>query len=99
MSQSEKEALALSKKYRWDTIELRHALGSIGAVYGPECVVKLRNGKELRTPAYPEECDYVRFVQDGYELVYWSQTEWQEQPAEVMGAIVGAIAGCMKEGT
>lgn len=57
-----------------------------------ECVVKLPNGHELRTPAYPEPCVYVRITDSvGNERVYWDSLEWQEDPEGVMGAIVGAM--------
>lgn len=36
---------------------------------------------------------YVRVVDaTGDELFYWDEDEWREAPAEVMGAIMGAIA-------
>lgn len=59
-----------------------------------ECVVKLPTGHELRTPAHPKPCVYVRIVDSvGNERVYWDSLEWQEDPEGVMGAIVGAMKG------
>lgn len=53
---------------------------------------------EVRVPAYPTECEYVRVVHNRgegnvIEKAYWDSDEWQESPAEVMGAIMGAIKG------
>lgn len=66
--------------------------------YGPECVLFVENsGREIRCPAYPEECSYVRVCErDGTEVAYWNVDEWAEgatQGAEVMGAILGAALG------
>jgi hypothetical protein len=58
--------------------------------YGDEHVLRLNNGNEIRVPPYPTPCDYVRVVRAGREVAYWSVDEWKEQPAEVMGAIMGA---------
>ena len=63
--------------------------------YGEECRIPLPNGDTLCCPAYPQDCDYVRFEDaDGYEIAYWTWEEWQESPQQamdVMGAIMGAI--------
>lgn len=62
--------------------------------HAPECVVKTEGGRELRCPAFPEECSYVRVTEDdGTEVAYWTYTEWEEDPQEVMGAIIGALKG------
>lgn len=63
--------------------------------YGQEMSVPLNGGRELRCPAYPEPCEYVRIIDasSGEEIVYWDSGEWQEAPEEVMGAIVGAMVG------
>ena len=46
----------------------------------------------LVTPAFPDDCSYVRLVMDGeIEIVYWDWKEWEEDPKVVMGAIVGWI--------
>lgn len=60
--------------------------------YGDEAIIPLGD-KQIRCPAHPAECDYVRITDlNGGELVYWLSTEWAEAPQEVMGAILGAIA-------
>lgn len=61
--------------------------------YGAECIVPLANGRAIHTPAFPEECDYVRIVENGKELAYWTSTEWAEDPECVMGAIIGCAHG------
>ena len=71
--------------------------------YGPECVV-VRNSTllnptveyQVRCPAYPTECDYVRLVrvagENVDELAYWNSDEWQHDPDhEAIGAVMGAI--------
>lgn len=58
--------------------------------YGEECIIPLLEGGSIRTPAFPEECDYVRVCNDDAEEVgYWTWEEWQEDPQVVMGAIIG----------
>ena len=60
--------------------------------YGPEAAVRAHNGFQLRTPAFPQECDYARVCDPlGREIAYWSAEEWKESPQEVMGAIMGAL--------
>lgn len=77
----------------WSDVEVTHALDSLGTDYGPECVVALANGREIRTPAFPDECTYVRIVEFGFELAYWIDGEWSEDPSGVMGAIMGLAHG------
>lgn len=60
--------------------------------YGPEAVARVHNGFQLRSPAYPEECTYVRVCDPlGREISYWSADEWKDAPEEVMGAVMGAL--------
>lgn len=59
--------------------------------YGPEAIILKIGTQEVRTPAYPSDCDYVRVVENGEEVAYWNMDEWRESPAEVMGAIMGAV--------
>lgn len=69
--------------------------------YGLEVTVAASpDGKfEVRVPAFPAPCSFVRvtkFMTRGrqtnvLELAYWDSLEWYEEPAEVMGAIMGAI--------
>ena len=57
-----------------------------------ECVVELPTGCQLRAPADPDPCDYVRLVDPVVgEVAYWDSAEWAEDPKGVMGAIVGAL--------
>jgi hypothetical protein len=91
MRQFEAEARRLAEQYDWSAVELSHALGSLDAKYKNEAVVELASGRKLHCPAYPADCDYVRIVQDGFELAYWCSDEWEESPMDVMGAIVGAM--------
>lgn len=61
--------------------------------FGPECILKVHTGFELRIAAYPLEVDYVRVCDPlGREIAYWSIDEVKEDPADVLGALVGALA-------
>lgn len=76
--------------------ELPQVLGAVGNDYGEECVIALVSGREIRCPASPTDCSYVRITAPAIvplELGYWSSDEWGEAPAEVMGAILGAAHG------
>lgn len=84
---------ALAVQYGWSDVELVHARNNFGLRYGVETIVCLVNGRELRAPAYPEVCDYVRIVQGGHELAYWDADELGDDPADVLGAIIGAAHG------
>lgn len=66
------------------------------ASYGEECVVKLANGLELRCPAYPEPCTYVRVVHGWREIGYWTAGELKDDPDVVLGAILGAANGAVE---
>lgn len=79
----------LATQLNWSSVELRHAQENIDADYGAECVVPLSNGRAIHTPAFPDDCDYVRIVQAGHELGYWTSDEWRDDPACAMGAIMG----------
>lgn len=73
-------------------VEKTHALGSAGNEYGEECVVRTVSGFSLAVPPYPQEVDYIRIVNPrGEETAYWSIDEVQENPADVLGALVGAL--------
>ncbi len=72
-------------------VEDAHQGGTEALDYGDECIVLTHSGREIRSPAYPAECSYIRIVEQGFELAYWSSDEWKETPEEVMGAIMGAI--------
>jgi hypothetical protein len=63
-----------------------------------ETVIPLADGKRLCCPAHPIPCEYVRVTSSaGQALAYWSHTEWQAAPTEVIGALCGALAA--SEGT
>jgi len=44
-------------------------------------------------PKFPAECSYVRVVDKHLltEIAYWVVDEWEEDGADVMGAIIGAL--------
>lgn len=85
---------ALVTQYHLADFEVEHALTSLENEYGDECCVQIvGSAREIRTPAHPEDCNYVRIVLDGLELGYWTCDEWRDAPAEVMGAIIGAAGG------
>lgn len=84
---------ALANQYGLDEGEVIHALDSLmqDGKFGEECVVGINDSmRELRCPAYPAPCNYVRVVVNGLELAYWDKAEWQRAPDVVMGAIIGA---------
>lgn len=86
----------LAKQYGISVLEAEHALDNVDNDYGQECVVKaFGNNRELRSPAYPDACSYVRVVLQGtdLELAYWTEEEWASDPAVVMGAVIGALHG------
>lgn len=61
--------------------------------YPPEYVIPLETGNEIRCPAFPEPCYYVRLVDPMVgEVAYWDANEWAEDPEGVMGAILGSMA-------
>lgn len=86
----EKASKMLVDNYGANEFELSHALACAEAEYGAETVIPMGK-REMRVPAFPDECSYVRFCADGVELTYWAEDEWASAPAEVMGAIVGGI--------
>ncbi len=64
-----------------------------------ECVIHVIGGKELRSPAFPGECDYVRVVDDdGEELGYWHADEFAEDPQDTLGALMGCLKKGLEEG-
>jgi hypothetical protein len=81
------------KQNGWSDIEIEHAIHNLDNEYGNETVIALANGREMHCPAHPEECDYVRITQGGYELAYWTSEEWAEDPKVVMGALIGCAGG------
>jgi hypothetical protein len=60
--------------------------------YEEEIAILAHSGFYLKCPAFPQDCDYVRITDPlGREIAYWVSDEWRESPAEVMGAILGAL--------
>lgn len=56
--------------------------------YPPETVTPLETGSELRCPAYPHPCEYVRIVDPMVgEVAYWDQQEWADDPMGVIGSM------------
>lgn len=83
---------ALKDQYGLLDVEVDHALTSLDATYADECAVAiLGSPRQLCSPAYPQACDYVRVVVAGMEVAYWTSDEWQTDPSEVIGAIIGAV--------
>lgn len=74
-------------------VERQHAEDNACTPYPDECVVRLVNGRQLRSPAYPAECEYVRVVVGGVEVAYWDKQEFADATAEVLGALVGCLYG------
>lgn len=86
---------ALMAQYGLNDIEVDHALASIELKdqYDDECVIQVSGShREIRSPAYPAECNYVRVVAGGFEIARWVDDEWRDDPAVVMGALIGAAA-------
>ncbi|MBK6616673.1 hypothetical protein [Ottowia sp.] len=81
----------LAMQYGLLNIEAEHAVSAMGDEYEQEIVIQLANGRELRSRCTDAGCDYVRICIGGLELAYWVEDEWQQAPAEVMGALIGAM--------
>lgn len=79
--------------FAWTDEEIDHAKESISNTYGNECVVRLTNGRQLCTPAFPEPESYFRVVHHGFELAYWTSDEWRDDPKGVIGAYISAAKG------
>lgn len=72
--------------------EIVHRDAVNGNKYGEETVlVNVANGFRLTVPA-DTQVDYVRICDpDGGETAYWSVDEFGEDPADVIGAMFGAL--------
>ena len=88
--------VSVGARLGWTDVEIRHVIDNIDNVYENEHIVPLLNGRSIHTPSFPQDCDYVRIVQEGYELAYWDSAEWGEDSRVVMGAIMGCARGNSK---
>jgi hypothetical protein len=71
--------------------ELNHAKACEGLKYEAEGRLVAHTGFQLCYPRN-DAIDYVRVCDPlGREVVYWTSTEWEEDPECVMGAIIGAL--------
>ena len=50
-------------------------------------------GIELRCPAFPAPCSYVRIVRDGVQVAFYEAAEWQRSPDDVMQVLLAAAYG------
>lgn len=71
----------------WRDCEIEHAIASLGDRYLDEHVMHTRDTRYLHFGIADGQCDYVRVVEDGYELAYWTADEWRCDPQTVMAAI------------
>lgn len=85
---------SMEQEHTYDSEEAEQRLKETGMKgFGPECILKVHTGFELRTAAYPDEVDYVRVCDPlGREIAYWSIDEFRDDPADVLGAMMGALA-------
>jgi hypothetical protein len=71
--------------------------GVVDTDFPDECALELESGNAtIRSAAAPFEADYVRIVladlaEEAYW--YWSIKEWEREPQEVLGAILGCACG------
>lgn len=91
---SEELAKALAEQYGLLPLEAEHAMKNLENTYGEEFILSLFGShRQIRSPAHPAECSYVRVVVDGFEIAYWCSDEWRDDPTCVMGAFLGAAHG------
>lgn len=82
----------IAAQHGWSDAVRSHAFEA-SASYQDECVLSLANGRELRVPAHPGSCTYLRVTEAGYELGYWNIDEVREDPEDALGAAVGLAHG------
>jgi len=83
----------LEAQYGLSPVEAEHAMHQ-GAEPddGNECVTNIHGTmRQMRSPAHPEECSQIRITCGPLEIGRWMDNEWQDDPACVMGAIMGAL--------
>jgi hypothetical protein len=88
-----KTATCLAGYFGWTQEELEHSLKTLNFVYGKENTVPLKNGREIRWPASPQSCTYVRVVQAGFELAYWTCDDEHHWFEDVMGSFLSCCSG------
>lgn len=73
-------------------VEIMHRDASAGNEYGDETrMTNVGNGFTMTVPA-GSRVDYVRICDpDGNETAYWTVDEFAEDPADVIGAMFGAL--------
>jgi len=93
------EVQQAADRFGWDNVVRAHALlealhrtDQDEARAAAECVSRTTEGVEVRCPAWPKPCTYVRMCQGGFEIGYWRSQEWRDRPEDVAGAIFGALA-------
>jgi hypothetical protein len=60
-------------------------------VWKDECVIPLPGSGSIRCDAFPHDVSYVRVVDArGHEIGHWTIDEVEEDPVDVLGAILGA---------
>lgn len=84
---------ALAVRFGWRADVRAHVMATNGILHEHECIIPLSNGRELRCPAHPLPCSYVRIAEAGHELMYWASDEWRDNPQDVIGAILGLAKG------
>jgi hypothetical protein len=89
-------------QYDLSEVEVAHALAHRHDVNDPDpkeiALPVLGSAREFRLPAHPEPCSQVRVVVDGFEVARWNADEWADDPAEVMGALLGVAGkGAMRQ--
>jgi len=63
-----------------------------GRHIGEMCLTIKESGNKLCFLTHLTPCDHIRVLDpEGKEIAYWDEKEWEEEPAEVMGAIMGAL--------
>ena len=88
----------LAKEMGYPENVIHHALATMSSQddYKDECIIDIDGtNRSVRSPSYPSECDYIRVVDNGLEIGYWSSDEFAEAPVEVLGAMMGALKGGM----
>lgn len=85
---------ALRTQFGMSELEVTHALIDLEADYGEEAIIEISGShRQIRRPAEPTACTYVRVLAGGFEVAYWVDDEWGEDPTVVMGAFTSAALG------